>query len=75
MMSHFKKCQSKGKVIPIHTVKAYRGVKVKLHSFCPLVQDGHELQTPCPMCFTKLSPLEKTLVPIELVGGKASQKV
>lgn len=74
-MSHFKYCQSTGKVIPVHTVQAYGGVEGKLHSFCTFVLEGHEWQTSCPTCFTKLSPLEKILVPINLVGGEAPQNV
>lgn len=38
----------KGKVVPVHSVKAYGGVEVSLHSFSTVALDGCELSASHP---------------------------
>jgi hypothetical protein len=57
-------CRSKGKgkVVPFHTMNAYRGSRGKLHSFLTSASDGGEWLASRPR---PLYPQEKTPIPIE----------
>ena len=43
---------NKGKVVPVHTTKAYMGVEMQLRPFLTFAPDGHECSASCCSCFT-----------------------
>ena len=46
----------KGKLVPVHTVKTYRGSTVYLHSFLTPAIDGRECSISRPGLFTPKTP-------------------
>jgi len=44
--------KGKGKVVPVHVVRAYMGSRVIVHSFLTSALDGDQWSTACPSHFT-----------------------
>jgi len=44
--------------VPVHTMKAYSGVEVELHSFLNLALDGSQCSASCPGLFTPPTGLQ-----------------